>query len=294
MTAQTWLITGASGFIGRRITADLIRAGHRVCGLSRQDPKSLQNSGVEWISKIEDCPFAPSHVLNLAGEPIADKRWSESRKTLLRASRIGVTEILSDWLNQQVTAPKVIIQGSAVGYYGVSSLAKTEADSCGHGFSATLCRDWEKSLVRPTASRVVYLRIGVVLGNGGGMLSKLLPIFRLGLGGAVGDGQQMLSWISLDDLIGLIHFAVEHETLEGALNASAPNPMNYARFAKHLGAALHRPALLRTPAFVMRAAFGEMAEELLLNGQTVLPKKALDHGFEFQHPWMCRALSAAL
>ena len=111
MTAQTWLITGASGFIGRRITADLIRAGHRVCGLSRQDPKSLQNSDVEWISKIEDCPFAPSHVLNLAGEPIADKRWSENRKTLLRASRIGVTGILSDWLNQQVTAPKVIIQG---------------------------------------------------------------------------------------------------------------------------------------------------------------------------------------
>lgn len=294
MAAQTWLITGASGFIGRRITADLVRAGHRICGLSRQDPKNLQNSGVEWVSKIEDCPFAPSHVLNLAGESIADKRWTASRKALLRASRIGVTETLSGWLHQQTTPPEVIIQGSAVGYYGVSTVAKIEADSCGQGFSATLCDDWEKSLLPPVGTRVVYLRTGVVLGNGGGILSKLLPIFRLGLGGAVGDGHQMLSWISLDDLVGLIHFAAENESLEGVLNGSAPNPMNYARFAKHLGAALHRPSLLRTPAFVLRAAFGEMAEELLLNGQTVLPKKALDHGFEFQHPWMCRALSAAL
>ena len=293
MTQQNWLITGASGFIGRRIAADLLNAGHRVCGLSRQNPETLQH-GIAWVNRIPDCPFTPSHVLNLAGEPIADQRWTAKRKALLRASRIGVTEVLSDWLNAQNTPPEVIIQGSAVGYYGIASQAKTEEDSHGHGFSASLCHDWEQALVVPAGSRVVYLRIGVVLGANGGMLRKLLPIFRLGLGGAVGSGRQMLSWISLDDLVGMIHFAAENTAINGALNGTAPNPMNYQRFAEHLGKAVRRPTLLRTPAFVMRAAFGDMADELLLNGQTVLPNKALEHGFEFQHPWMCRALNAAL
>ena len=293
MTQQNWLITGASGFIGKRVTADLLQAGHRVCGLSRQNPITLPQ-GIEWIGTIADCPFAPSHVLNLAGEPIADQRWTASRKAVLRASRIGVTEILSHWLNQQDTAPEVIIQGSAVGYYGIAPQAKTEADSAGHGFSADLCRDWEQALSAPVDSRVVFLRIGVVLGANGGMLRKLLPIFRLGLGGSVGSGKQMLSWISRDDLVSLIHFATENPAIEGALNATAPNPMNYQHFAQHLGKALNRPALLRTPAFVMRAIFGDMAEELILNGQTILPNKAIEHGFEFQHPWLCRALSAAL
>lgn len=294
MSKQNWLITGASGFIGRRITADLLAAGHRVCGLSRQNRKALPNSGVEWIGTIAECPLTPSHVLNLAGEPIADRRWTERRKAALYASRIGVTQTLSNWLSKQDTPPEVIIQGSAVGYYGISAQAKTEADSCGHGFSAELCRDWEHALAAPAGSRVVYLRIGVVLGAGGGMLKKLLPLFRLGLGGAIGHGQQTLSWISLDDLVSLIHYATDNPEIQGALNATAPNPMNSEHFAKHLGKALHRPAILRTPAWVMKTAFGDMAEELLLSGQTVLPEKALAHGFSFQHPSMCQALSAAL
>lgn len=288
---ECWLITGASGFIGSHFARRLIANGHRVIGLSRQNPGKL-DPAITWVSAISDCPSSPDHVLNLAGEPIADARWTPQRRKLLWDSRVGVTEELSDWLGQLSVPPRVVISGSAIGYYGISSSAKTEKSPKGHGFSADLCAAWEAALTTTPQSRTVFLRTGVVLGNGG-MLKKLRTPFLLGLGGAIGDGSQMLSWISLHDILRLIRFVADQDSLTGSLNATAPNPINNRRFARHFARSLHRPALLKTPATAMRLLFGEMAEELLLNGQTVLPDKATNAGFTFDHPWICRALSTA-
>ena len=297
-----WLITGASGFIGRRLCHSLSQDGVRFIGLSRQSPAILQRryayfgQHVRWINELTEIDPAQdtiTHVVNLNGAGIADSRWTEARKAEIWRSRVDFTQTLSAWINGLDQSPSLLISGSAIGYYGTGFAARTESDEGGHGFSADLCQTWEKAMTAK-AARTVFLRIGVVLGQGG-MLQKLQPIYQLGMGGTIGSGDQMLSWIQRDDLVRLIRWlAKQDNTLVGPLNATAPNPMNQRRFAQHFAGALKRPAVIPTPAFSMRLMYGEMAEELLLSGQTVLPKKALEAGFTFAYPWMCKALGASL
>lgn len=236
-------------------------------------------------------------VINLAGEPLAAGRWTDARKQRFRASRIGITEQIHAWIAQQPAEqrPRVLVSGSAVGYYGERGDAVlTEADGPGDDFSATLCRDWEAAAMAIAAlgPRVSCVRTGIVLDRDGGALARMLPAFRLGGGGPFGNGRHWMSWIHRADMVGLLQWLLEHGQA-GAYNATAPTPVTNAEFARTLAGTLHRPALLALPAGVLRLGFGEMAD-LLLVSQRVLPQRALDAGFQFQYVRLDAALRAIL
>ena len=290
---KTWLIVGATGLIGGRCAKKLVEDGHRVIGLTRTPRNRFDrlSPDIHWINRLEDCPETPEIVLNLFGAPIADKRWSVQRKHLLRTSRIDPTLALSIWVDALEQKPELVISGSAVGYYGIGAAACTEDALAGHGFAADLCADWEGAM--SAECRTVHLRIGVVIAKGG-ILAKLLPLFRWGLGGIIGNGHQMMSWISLTDLVSMIRFIADHPHISDPINATAPNPVSNREFTRALANALHRPALLPMPGWVMRLAFGQMADELLLAGQVVLPTKITNRGFEYQHSNIAEAIQAAL
>jgi uncharacterized protein (TIGR01777 family) len=230
-------------------------------------------------------------VINLAGEPVAAGRWTTDRKAAMRSSRVGTTTALVAALSQLRHRPTVLVSASAIGYYGPrGDEPLTEEAASGTGFLAELCRDWEAAAraAEPLGIRVVLPRIGVVLGPGGA-LAKMLPAFRMGLGGPIGRGTQWMSWIHRDDLIELL-LAVLTQDLRGPINATAPQPVTNREFSRALGRALHRPTWARVPGLVLRILFGQMAEELLLTGQRVVPRRAEAMGFRFQYPTLEEAL----
>ncbi|QNQ11759.1 TIGR01777 family oxidoreductase [Sphingomonas alpina] len=290
------LVTGGTGFVGRRLVAALVAAGHDVTVLTRDARRAL--GLVTPLRIVTDLAMLPDDfrcdvAINLAGEPIAARRWTAKRRELLIGSRLEVTRALLALVARLERRPEVLISGSAIGFYGIDDKgAIDESVGQGKGFAAELCARWETEARRAEGLgvRTVLLRTGLVLGNSGGMLAGLLPIFETGLGGPVGNGRQMMSWIHRDDLVRLIIAAAADAEIHGALNATAPNPVSSAAFAKALGKALHRPAILPLPAAPLRVAIGGLAEELLLGGQKVLPVKAIFHGFRFRYPRIEQAL----
>jgi uncharacterized protein (TIGR01777 family) len=233
-------------------------------------------------------------IINLAGEPIANGLWTKAKRTRILDSRLTMTRGLIALCERLTTRPAVLINGSAVGYYGVRETGVCdEGEAAGRDFCAGICSAWEAEAERATALgiRTVRLRIGLVFGRGGGMLANLLFPFECGLGGRMGHGRQMMSWIHRDDLIRLIAFCMARADMVGAVNATAPNPVTNAAFARALGAALHRPAFMPIPAAPLRWVAGGLADELLLGGQMVLPVKAVFHGFAFKYPRLGAALA---
>jgi uncharacterized protein len=268
-------LTGAGGFIGQALAERLRAAGHRVQPFSLRQPQPAP---------------ACDAAIHLAGEPIA-QRWTGAAKQRIRQSRTEGTRRLIGDLSRLAAPPRVLICASAVGIYGSrADEILTEASPPGTGFLADVCREWERAAGQAQAigMRVVKLRIGVVLGRAGA-LARMLPAFRLGIGGWLGSGRQWMSWIHLADLLDLIEFALREDVVSGALNATSPNPATNREFTASLASVLRRPAFLPVPAFVLRAVFGEMAS-VLLDSQRAEPRAALDCGFGFRHPDLGPAL----
>jgi len=282
------LISGASGLVGKHLIPTLKAKGHEVYKLVRKTPKSsdeIQWDAEKGFSETEQAKLKNfDAVVHLAGDNVASENWSDEKKRKIRDSRVIGTRVLVDALKQTQNPPRIFVAASAVGFYGNrKSEVLTEDSSAGKGFLTDVCTAWEDEIEKAEAfARVVYLRIGVVLAENGGALEKMLTPFKLGVGGTIGSGKQWMSWIALDDLIKIVHFALENENLRGAVNTVAPNPATNEEFTKTLGKVLHRPTVLPIPEFAIKLMFGEMGKTLLLEGARVLPKKLQDAGFEFQ------------
>ncbi|WP_079200855.1 TIGR01777 family oxidoreductase [Pseudomonas sp. CC6-YY-74] len=282
------LLTGGTGLIGRGLCRHWTQQGHQLTVWSRTPQRVAELCGaqVRGIGQLDEIgEQALDAVVNLAGAPIADRPWTRKRKSLLWASRITLTEQLLAWLQQRQQKPRVLLSGSAVGWYGDGGERELKEDSpqITDDFAAQLCGAWEETAQRAEALgiRVVLVRTGLVLAADGGFLARLLLPFRLGLGGPVGDGRQWMPWIHLADQIALIDFLLQQDQASGPYNACAPEPVRNADFARALGRVLHRPALLPAPAFLLRMAFGELAG-LLLGGQRALPARLQEAGFRFR------------
>jgi uncharacterized protein len=293
-------ITGATGFVGSRLTNRLLDAGHNIHALVRRRAYGLP--GVDKIYEWDSAQGEPppeslegvDAVIHLAGEPVA-RRWTPEVKRLIHASRVVGTRHLVNALSTQAHRPRVLICASAIGIYGSrGDEVLTEASRPGSDFLAGVVVGWEKSaeLAEALGIRVVRLRLGVVLGPGGA-LEKMLPPFRFGVGGRIGSGQQWMSWIHIEDVIRLIQFALQNDTIAGPMNATAPNPVTNAEFTRELGATLHRPAVLPVPKFALKMLFGEMAE-VITASQHVVPAVAQRAGFSFQFPELEAALNQIL
>ncbi|WP_421863588.1 TIGR01777 family oxidoreductase [Motiliproteus sp.] len=294
------LITGASGFIGSALIRHLLDTDRTVIGLSRKPEPLARRFGnrIKTVAELKqiDADTRIDAVVNLAGEPILDRRWSEKRKQVLYNSRLDTTAAVVELIQRLKTKPAVLVSGSAIGYYGSQPDDRMldENSEGRNGFTHKLCADWEgRALeVQRLGVRVCLLRTGVVLGHGGA-LKRMLPPFKMALGGPIGSGRQWFSWIQLEDMVSLIDFLIQHQVLSGAFNATAPEPVTNAEFSKQLGKVLGRPAILPMPAFVMRLALGEGAE-LLCEGQRVVPVRLQQAGFEFRYPQLDKALAASL
>ncbi|KJK01285.1 NAD-dependent dehydratase [Pseudomonas sp. 21] len=294
------LLTGGTGLIGRRLCRRWSAEGHQLTVLSRQPQRvaSLCGETVRGIADFEAYGDGPlDAVVNLAGEPIADKPWSARRKALLWDSRVRLTERLVSWLEGRSQRPAVLINGSAVGWYGDAGERPLEENSAaaGEDFASELCLAWEQIAREAEALgiRVVLVRTGLVLAPEGGFLTRLLPPFRLGAGGRLGDGRQWMSWVHIEDQIALIDFLLRKADAAGPYNACAPQPVRNRDFTQELGHALHRPTLMPVPGFALRLLLGEMST-LLLGGQRIVPRRLLDAGFEFRFPAFKEALADVL
>ena len=299
------LVVGGTGLVGRRLCEALARAGHDLRAISRNVPRAtphlpagtdlrpVPRSEAEWTSLVDGC----NAIFNLAGEGIVDGRWTDARKQELRDSRIGITENLVRACESTVRRPRVLVNASAIGFYGPHGDEDlSESSASGDDFLAEMCVAWEQAAMAAVdfGLRVVTVRIGVVLSMDGGSLERMLPPFRMGLGGPFGTGEQYFSWVHEDDLTGLLMHALDNESIEGPMNGTAPNPVSNREFSKTLGAVLNRPAFLSPPDFVIRLAFGEVADAILLTGQKVLPAVAQKTGFKFRYETAEEALRALL
>ncbi|SHH37781.1 TIGR01777 family oxidoreductase [Ferrimonas marina] len=289
------LITGATGFIGSTLVARL--SGHRLTILSRDPQRAQQQLGdqhryLRALATLTDLNEYDA-VINLAGEPIASGRWTASKKRAICDSRWEITKKLAALLENSTEPPKVWLNASAIGIYGPRDATPVDESTTllPLDFAAQVCEHWETFAKRVEQhTRLCIIRIGLVLHPEGGALKKMLPPFRLGLGGPIGNGAQMMSWIHRDDLIGLMLHLLEHDSAAGIFNGTAPNPVSNRDFSSALGKALGRPAILPAPAWAMKAALGEMSE-LLLTGQAVLPRAVEASGYQFQYPELEAALA---
>lgn len=296
-----YIITGATGFVGRRLVAALLKKGDEVTVLSRNISKARavfpsQVSVVAWDPITEPAPevalVGRDAVIHLAGEGVAEKRWTVRQKAKILDSRVLSTRHLVKSINAVPNAPKIFVGASAIGYYGNrGEEVLDESSSAGVGFLPDVCRDWESESVKlSTAVRRVVVRMGIVLGREGGALKPLIPIFSLGGGGPVGNGRQWMSWIHVDDLVSLLIHAAETPSVRGAVNGTAPHPVRNTEFTKALGSALNRPAILPVPSFALRFVMGEMSD-LVLFSQNVVPKVPVASGFTFKFPRVQDALN---
>lgn len=294
------LVSGASGLIGSALCEALLNRGDTVVGLTR-DPERSRHVNPEilwhaWEPSLERPPAEPfagvEGVVNLLGEPI-DQRWSEDAKRRIMESRRTGTHNLVQAIAALEERPRVLVSQSGVGFYGDRSDAvlDEEADP-GQGFDAEVAREWEKAAreVEACGVRLAILRTGQVLDPSGGLLGRLLTPFKLGVGGPIASGRQYVSWIHVDDEVGLILWALEDDQVSGVVNATSPNPVTNGAFAKALGRALNRPAILPVPGFVLDLSFGTEFGRVLRGGQRAVPRRALDLGYEFRHPHIDEAL----
>jgi uncharacterized protein (TIGR01777 family) len=297
---QTVLVTGATGFIGSRLVAALAGRGHRVIALVRNPAKAdILPPPITLITSLEQLPSdtAIDAIVNLAGEPIGNGFWTAQKRKKILESRIDMTGDVVGLIARLEKNPTVLVSGSAIGWYGLwQDQVLTESAKSHQCFSHELCEAWEQA-ARPAAEhgvRVVNLRIGLVLGTDGGFITRLLTPFEFGLGGPIGSGKQWMSWIERDDLVRLIAHVIARSDLSGPINATAPIPVTNSKFTEELGRRLHRPAVFRIPAGILRRVGGDFANELLLGGQRVLPNKALSNGFVFRHETLRSAFDAIL
>jgi uncharacterized protein len=294
-------VTGGTGFIGRRLVKRLLAGGHSVHLLIRHGRTGIEPSlDYSLWDAVGSGPPAESladadAIIHLAGEPAA-QRWTPAARQRIRESRVSGTSLIVQALAALPRKPSVMVSASAIGYYGSrGDEILTEASPPGAGFLSEVCVEWEKMAGSAEALgvRVVNLRTGVALGAEGGMLARVLPIFRTGAGGRLGSGSQWMSWIHADDLTNLITFALDHTQLRGPVNATSPNPLSNAEFTETLASVLRRPAILPVPAAALRLLFGEMAD-VLLASQRVLPRAVDAAGFRFEYPELRQALEQLL
>ena len=293
-------ITGATGFVGSKLVEKLLAQGDEVLILTRNASKAqlrfpqaqvVQYRPLEtgdWQKSIEGCDT----VVNLAGEPIAEKKWTaEQKKNILDSRELGTKKIVAA-IEQATNKPQVLISASAIGYYGVSETASfDESSPAGSDFLAEICQKWEAA-AKTTSIRTVVFRLGIVLGNGGA-LAKMLPAFKMFMGGPIGTGNQWFSWIQVDDVVTMILASLQDANMSGTFNATAPQPVKMKDLCTQLGAVMARPSWMPVPGFVLETMLGEGAT-VVLDGQQVLPKGLLDRGFSFQYPELPAALRACL
>lgn len=301
-------VAGATGFVGQRLVQRLQAEGHQVIALTRNLEQARQvfsaaNHSLEivaytptesgdWQQSIAGCEA----VVNLAGEPIAEKRWTLEEKTIILSSRQLVTRKLVEAMQQSNPKPVVLVNASAIGYYGTSETAVfDETSGPGDDFLAEVCQTWEAEAnqVKQAGVRVVILRLGIVLDKDGGALAKMLPAFRLFAGGPIGSGKQWFSWIHRDDVVDLILYALTHPEMAGVFNATAPTPVHMADLSHTLGQVLKRPSWLPVPGFALEIMLGDGAK-VVLEGQQVLPKHTQEAGFQFRYPTLEQALEQIL
>jgi uncharacterized protein (TIGR01777 family) len=292
------VIAGSSGLIGTALVALLRQAGHDVLRLVRRNAGAPDERAWDPASGILDAETLEGvdAVVNLCGSPMANRRWSGEVKQAIRDSRIGPTEVLATAVAEHRVP--VLVNASGVGYYGDTGDREVdESVPMGSGFLAQVCRDWEAATTAAerAGTRVVRVRTGLVISPSGGLMGQLKPLFAVGLGGRLGSGKQYMPWISLDDEIGAIRFALEHHELSGPVNFSGPHPVTNAEFTKAVGEAMGRPTPLPVPAFALRLALGaELVDEMALIGQRAVPAALRTHGYQFQHTTLPEALKAAL
>lgn len=297
-TPRAIALSGASGLLGRAVAPALAAAGWQVRPLVRRPPASGE---VRWdpaAGTIDGSALAGvSAAVHLAGESIADGRWTEARKARIRSSRLLGTHLLSESLARLPTRPDVLVSASAVGIYGDRGDEQLDEDSpAGTDFLAEVGKAWEGATAAASDAgiRVVHLRFGIILSKEGGALPRMVTPFQLGAGGPIGNGRQWMSWISIDDAVRIVLESLRNGTMQGPYNAVAPEPVRNAEFAARLGKVLHRPALVPAPAFALRLLFGEMADAALLASQRVVPSRLTALGFSFRHPTLDEALRAIL
>jgi TIGR01777 family protein len=295
------LITGASGLIGKALQKSFEEKGYEMLLATRSEPKDEQH--IHWNA---DTGFADGDlgrlegldaVIHLAGEGIAGLRWTDEKKKAIRDSRVFGTRTMIEAFARLEQKPKVFIAGSAVGFYGDRGDDEmTEASSAGKTFLADVCKEWESESRRAEdlGIRTVLLRTGIVLSKDGGALATMLTPFKLGVGGVIGSGKQWMSWITLDDVVGIINYALENENVRGAVNNVSPNPVTNEEFTKTLGTVLYRPTFLPLPEFAVNLVFGEMGDALLIDSTKVIPKRMKDAGYEFKFTDLKAALEHAV
>lgn len=295
-------ITGATGLIGTALIQQLLAQGHAITALTRSPKRALKRfrslnnaaghaHNIQCISSLEFLAHLNNYdaVINLAGEPIANKRWSARQKNRLEMSRWQITEQLADLIKRSASPPTVFVSGSAIGYYGrygndpAPHLSEESEVGC-EDYSHKLCAKWEQHAraAHSENTRVIILRTGIVLAKNGGALQKLQPQFQFGLGGRIGDGKHYMSWIHIDDMVGAILHLLDNCHCHGTFNLTAPQPVTNGEFASTFGRILRRPALFTTPSSLLRLLFGEMAD-ILVYGHYVKPNALLNSGYEFQH-----------
>jgi len=296
------LVTGSSGLVGTALVSALARGGHTLCRLVR--PQSAGGEAakegfvVSWnpaTGELGGAGVGADAVVNLAGASIADGRWTAQRKALLRSSRIDTTRALVGALTKMNARPSVLVSASAIGYYGDrGDETLTEDSKPGGGFLAGLAQEWEAEALKAETLgiRVVLTRFGIILAREGGALPKMMLPFKIGVGGKLGSGRQWMSWVTLEDVVGIVRFAIENPPVRGAITIVSPQPQQNVEFTKVLAEAMRRPALFPAPTFALRLALGEMADALLLSSQRVLPRAIEKLGYRFLHADLPTALKS--
>jgi uncharacterized protein (TIGR01777 family) len=298
------LVTGSTGLVGTALVSALARDRNTVCRLVR--PQSVASRGakegfdVAWnpaTGELGGAGAGADAVVNLAGASIANGRWTKERKELLRTSRIDTTRALVNALAKMSARPRVLVSASAIGYYGDrGDELLTEDSRAGTDFLAELAQEWEAEAGKAEALgiRVAFARFGIIVAKQGGALPKMMLPFKFGAGGKLGSGKQWMSWVTLEDVVGILRFALENSSVRGAVNVVAPQPLQNAEFTKVLAKAMHRPALFPAPAFALRLALGEMADALLLSSQRVAPRALEKLGYGFLQTDLTSALTRIL
>lgn len=294
------VVAGGTGFLGESLVKRLLARGDDVAVLSRSARHIRAGRALEWDARSQgawsDEVASADAIINLAGENISEGRWTAERKKRMVASRVDATVAIVEALRLDRERPRTMINASAVGFYGNrGDEILDESSARGEGFLAELVERWEAAAREAESlARLVVLRFGVVLGADGGALKKMVLPFKLGAGGPIGNGSQWMSWIDREDALRIVEWAIDRDSARGIYNATSPQPVRNRDFARALGRALHRPALIPTPAFALRLAFGEMADEVLLAGQRVLPRRAEAEGFAFGRPTLDASLAEEL